>query len=185
MLIVLSPTKMQEDKVIVIRIHVTFIESFGLRLEIFTSSSGCDAFVLCIVLCTGPEEDLPRTMDCFEFVCHAPSEYFKAKSSPYPTVSPQPELGYVWSNMGANILPVPSNEELYGLKSVKDEAKTETLREKKEKEKTEKTAKKEKKDTGKDKRDAGKERRDSAKEKREKERKETKARPKADPVPFT
>ncbi|XP_056670238.1 GATA zinc finger domain-containing protein 1-like [Monodelphis domestica] len=48
----------------------------------------------------GPEEDLPRKMEYLEFVCHAPSEYFKSRSSPFPTVPTRPENGYIWTHVG-------------------------------------------------------------------------------------
>lgn len=50
--------------------------------------------------CTGPEEDLPRKMEYLEFVCHAPSEYFKSRSSPFPTIPIRPEKGYIWTHIG-------------------------------------------------------------------------------------
>lgn len=53
----------------------------------------------CRVL-SGPEEELPRRMEYLEFVCHAPSEYFKSRSSPFPTIPIRPEKGYVWSHIG-------------------------------------------------------------------------------------
>lgn len=49
---------------------------------------------------SGPEEELPRRMEYLEFVCHAPSEYFKSRSSPFPTIPIRPEKGYVWSHIG-------------------------------------------------------------------------------------
>ncbi|XP_054909841.1 GATA zinc finger domain-containing protein 1 [Poeciliopsis prolifica] len=48
----------------------------------------------------GPEEDLPRKMDYLEFVCHAPSEYFKSRSSPFPTIPLCPEKGFIWTHIG-------------------------------------------------------------------------------------
>ncbi|KAG8443158.1 hypothetical protein GDO86_011822 [Hymenochirus boettgeri] len=48
----------------------------------------------------GPDEDLPRKMECLEFVCHAPSEYFKSRSSPFPTIPTRPEKGYIWTHVG-------------------------------------------------------------------------------------
>ncbi|CAK6434555.1 unnamed protein product [Pipistrellus nathusii] len=48
----------------------------------------------------GPEEDLPRKMEYLEFVCHAPSEYFKSLSSPFPTIPTRPEKGYIWTHVG-------------------------------------------------------------------------------------
>lgn len=48
----------------------------------------------------GPEEDLPRKMEYLEFVCHAPSEYFKSRTSPFPTIPIRPEKGYIWTHIG-------------------------------------------------------------------------------------
>uniref|UniRef100_A0A3B1IKN1 GATA zinc finger domain-containing protein 1 n=1 Tax=Astyanax mexicanus TaxID=7994 RepID=A0A3B1IKN1_ASTMX len=48
----------------------------------------------------GPEEDLPRKMEYLEFVCHAPSEYFKSRSCPFPTIPIRPEKGYIWTHIG-------------------------------------------------------------------------------------
>ncbi|XP_043546185.1 GATA zinc finger domain-containing protein 1 isoform X2 [Chiloscyllium plagiosum] len=48
----------------------------------------------------GPEEDLPRKMEHFEFICHAPSEYFKSRSTPFPVIPTKPEKGYIWTRVG-------------------------------------------------------------------------------------
>uniref|UniRef100_A0A3B4BIA8 GATA zinc finger domain-containing protein 1 n=1 Tax=Periophthalmus magnuspinnatus TaxID=409849 RepID=A0A3B4BIA8_9GOBI len=48
----------------------------------------------------GPEEDLPRKMEYLEFVCHAPSEYFKSRTSPFPTIPIRQEKGYIWTHIG-------------------------------------------------------------------------------------
>uniref|UniRef100_A0A8C7PKF4 GATA zinc finger domain-containing protein 1 n=1 Tax=Oncorhynchus mykiss TaxID=8022 RepID=A0A8C7PKF4_ONCMY len=48
----------------------------------------------------GPEEDFPRKMEYLEFVCHAPSEYFKSRSCPFPTIPIRPEKGYIWTHIG-------------------------------------------------------------------------------------
>ncbi|KAJ8273310.1 hypothetical protein GJAV_G00100120 [Gymnothorax javanicus] len=48
----------------------------------------------------GPEEDLPRKMEYLDFVCHAPSEYFKSRSCPFPTIPVGPEKGYLWMHIG-------------------------------------------------------------------------------------
>ncbi|XP_069770491.1 GATA zinc finger domain-containing protein 1 isoform X2 [Narcine bancroftii] len=48
----------------------------------------------------GPEEDLPRKMEHFEFICHAPSEYFKSRSTPFPVIPTRPEKGYIWTRVG-------------------------------------------------------------------------------------
>lgn len=54
----------------------------------------------CYIL--GPEEDTPRSLDTLEFVCHAPSDYYRLKS-PYP-LQPEPltsgNLGYTWTRLG-------------------------------------------------------------------------------------
>ncbi|ELU06486.1 hypothetical protein CAPTEDRAFT_169638 [Capitella teleta] len=61
----------------------------------------------------GPEEDLPRTMDCFEFICHAPSEYFKSKTSPFPTRSLTPEIGFIATSIGSPVISkVPTSDEM-------------------------------------------------------------------------
>ncbi|KAH6931505.1 hypothetical protein HPB50_024849 [Hyalomma asiaticum] len=62
-----------------------------------------------------PEEDIPRKLEYMEFVCHAPSEYFKARKSPYPVQKPPgPECGFIWTRIGPQIRPVPTQEEVFG-----------------------------------------------------------------------
>ncbi|XP_018605849.1 GATA zinc finger domain-containing protein 1 isoform X2 [Scleropages formosus] len=60
----------------------------------------------------GPEEDLPRKMEYLEFVCHAPSEYFKSRSCPFPTLPSRPEKGYIWTHIGPT--PVTALKESVG-----------------------------------------------------------------------
>ncbi|KAH9368679.1 hypothetical protein HPB48_004698 [Haemaphysalis longicornis] len=63
----------------------------------------------------GPEEDIPRKLEYMEFVCHAPSEYFKAQKSPYPVRRPPgPECGFIWTRIGPQIRPIPTQEEVFG-----------------------------------------------------------------------
>ncbi|CAN7981033.1 unnamed protein product [Ixodes pacificus] len=63
----------------------------------------------------GPEEDIPRKLECMEFVCHAPSEYFKSRNSPYPKQTPEgPQCGFIWTRLGPQIRPVPTQEEVFG-----------------------------------------------------------------------
>ncbi|XP_015918497.1 GATA zinc finger domain-containing protein 1 [Parasteatoda tepidariorum] len=64
----------------------------------------------------GPEEDIPRKLEYFEFVCHAPSEYYQAKTSPYPVVPLKPESGFIWTRLGPRIVPLPTKEEVFGTK---------------------------------------------------------------------
>ena len=46
----------------------------------------------------GPEEDLPRKLECMEFVMHAPSDYFKLKNTPYPPALTEKGIGYIWTD---------------------------------------------------------------------------------------
>lgn len=64
----------------------------------------------------GPEEDLPRRMEYIEFVCHAPSDYYKCRTGPYLTISREPELCYIWTTMGEKITPIPNSDEMFGMK---------------------------------------------------------------------
>ena len=43
----------------------------------------------------GPSDELIRDMNCVEFVCHAPAEYFKPEKSIYSTVPNSQGKGYV------------------------------------------------------------------------------------------
>ncbi|XP_017770067.1 PREDICTED: GATA zinc finger domain-containing protein 1 [Nicrophorus vespilloides] len=47
----------------------------------------------------GPEEEVPRKLECMEFIMHAPSDYYKTKNSPYPMVYPTPEPGFIWTRL--------------------------------------------------------------------------------------
>lgn len=47
----------------------------------------------------GPEEDVSRRLDCMEFVMHAPSDYYKAKNTPYPLVHPSYKPGFIWTSL--------------------------------------------------------------------------------------
>lgn len=52
----------------------------------------------------GPEEDLPRKLNCMEFVSHASSDYFKV-SGPYPGVDLGKANHYqnknvIWTSIG-------------------------------------------------------------------------------------
>jgi len=63
----------------------------------------------------GPEEELPRKMEFMEFVCHAPSDYFRAKDAPYKTVNPEPTLSYIWTSIGPKIKVTPSIDQIFGI----------------------------------------------------------------------
>lgn len=47
----------------------------------------------------GPEEDLPRKLECMEFVMHAPSDYYKLKNTPYPPSLAERGTGYIWTTL--------------------------------------------------------------------------------------
>ncbi|XP_063977835.1 GATA zinc finger domain-containing protein 1 [Diachasmimorpha longicaudata] len=47
----------------------------------------------------GPEEDLPRKLECMEFVMHAPSDYYKLKNTPYPPLLTENGSGYIWTSL--------------------------------------------------------------------------------------
>ncbi|XP_022837408.1 GATA zinc finger domain-containing protein 1 [Spodoptera litura] len=49
----------------------------------------------------GPEEDLPRKLDVMEFVMHAPSDYYKANTCPYPLIDTEVNnySGYIWTSL--------------------------------------------------------------------------------------
>ncbi|XP_033121356.1 GATA zinc finger domain-containing protein 1-like [Anneissia japonica] len=53
----------------------------------------------------GPDEDIPRSLEYMEFVCHCPSEYFKQKDSPYPVIPPRNDKNFVWTTIGPKQLP--------------------------------------------------------------------------------
>lgn len=48
----------------------------------------------------GPEEDIPRKLECMEFIMHAPSDYYKTMQSPYPVITPTTESGFIWTRLG-------------------------------------------------------------------------------------
>ena len=47
----------------------------------------------------GPEEDLPRKLECMEFVMHAPSDYYKLKNTPYPPPLTERGTGFIWTTL--------------------------------------------------------------------------------------
>ncbi|KAG6443428.1 GATA zinc finger domain-containing protein 1 [Manduca sexta] len=49
----------------------------------------------------GPEEELPRKLDVMEFVMHAPSDYYKTGSNPYPLTENDVNnyTGYIWTSL--------------------------------------------------------------------------------------
>ena len=51
----------------------------------------------------GPDEELPRDMAHFEFICHAPSDYFKHSRQYHSQHVDSRLLGCVWTTLGASI----------------------------------------------------------------------------------
>ncbi|CAG9760865.1 unnamed protein product [Ceutorhynchus assimilis] len=49
----------------------------------------------------GPAEDLPRDLEYFDFVMHAPSDFYKSKTTPYVPIRPLATAGFIWSSMGS------------------------------------------------------------------------------------
>ena len=70
----------------------------------------------------GPEEDIPRKMDFMDFVCHAPSNYFHARNTPYPVLHKDQDLCFVWTSLGPEIRATPSLDEIFGVKDEGEEA---------------------------------------------------------------
>uniref|UniRef100_A0A2R5L685 GATA zinc finger domain-containing protein 1 n=1 Tax=Ornithodoros turicata TaxID=34597 RepID=A0A2R5L685_9ACAR len=62
----------------------------------------------------GPEEEVPRKLECMSFVCHAPSEYFKAKNTPYRMKPSGPESCFIWTRLGPQVRPLPTQEQVFG-----------------------------------------------------------------------
>ncbi|XP_071941459.1 GATA zinc finger domain-containing protein 1-like [Antedon mediterranea] len=56
----------------------------------------------------GPEEDIPRSLEYMEFVCHCPSDYFKLIDTPYPVIPPRNDTNFIWTNIGPKQLPTTS-----------------------------------------------------------------------------
>ena len=61
--------------------------------------SGFDAATYII----GPEEELPRKLEYFTFVMHAPDDYFYYKNAPYPTNAINPNVEYLLTRAGPKI----------------------------------------------------------------------------------
>ncbi|NP_001161552.1 GATAD1-like transcription factor [Saccoglossus kowalevskii] len=59
----------------------------------------------------GPEEDLPRKMEYMEFVCHAPSDYYKARNTPYEVIPVTHDTGYIWTSIAPS--KPPSTTEIF------------------------------------------------------------------------
>lgn len=48
----------------------------------------------------GPEEDIPRKLECVEFVMHAPSDYFKVRNTPFPSTHVDGcDSNFIWTRL--------------------------------------------------------------------------------------
>jgi len=61
----------------------------------------------------GPEEELPRKLEYFTFVMHAPDDYFYYRKAPYPTVSIQTDQEYVVTRQGPRVRMTNSERPVY------------------------------------------------------------------------
>jgi hypothetical protein len=61
----------------------------------------------------GPEEDLPRKLDFFTFVMHAPDDYFYYKKAPYPTTSILTDQEYVVTRQGPRVRMIKAGKAVY------------------------------------------------------------------------
>ncbi|KAJ1527194.1 hypothetical protein ONE63_008725 [Megalurothrips usitatus] len=51
----------------------------------------------------GPDEDIPRKLECMEFVMHAPSDYYKANTPYPPTNPPESRKSFIWTKLSVKI----------------------------------------------------------------------------------
>ncbi|GIY14617.1 GATA zinc finger domain-containing protein 1 [Caerostris darwini] len=58
----------------------------------------------------GHEDNVPRSLDFLEFVCHQPSEYFKSKLQPDTDNLLEPDMGYVLTSKGYKVVTLPCIE---------------------------------------------------------------------------
>lgn len=61
----------------------------------------------------GPEEDLPRKLDYFTFVMHAPDDYFYYRKAPYPTISIQTDQEYLVTRQGPRVRLIKEGRPVY------------------------------------------------------------------------
>ena len=61
----------------------------------------------------GPEEELPRKLEFFDFVMHAPDDYFHYKNAPYPTKSHRSDQEYVMTRLGPKIRTIKQGRTAY------------------------------------------------------------------------
>lgn len=80
-------------------IHLLFIRYQSSKIMYFMFSPPPDEGFSPETYIIGPEEDLPRKLECMEFVMHAPSDYYKLKNTPYPPPPTEHGTGYIWTTL--------------------------------------------------------------------------------------
>jgi hypothetical protein len=61
-------------------------------------------------------------MEYMEFVCHAPSDYFHTRNTPYPVKRENHNLCFVWTSLGPEIRTTPSVDEIFGVKDESEDS---------------------------------------------------------------
>ena len=61
----------------------------------------------------GPEEDLPRKLDYFTFVMHAPDDYFYYRKAPYPTMAIETDQEYLITRMTERVRIIKAGKPVY------------------------------------------------------------------------
>ena len=61
----------------------------------------------------GPEEDLPRKLDYFTFVMHAPDDYFYYRNAPYPTTAIETDQEYLITRQGPKVRVIKAGQPVY------------------------------------------------------------------------
>jgi len=61
----------------------------------------------------GPEEELPRKLEYFTFVMHAPDDYFYYRNAPYPTMAIQTDQEYLVTRQGPRVRMIKAGRPVY------------------------------------------------------------------------
>lgn len=59
------------------------------------------------------QEELPRNMEVFTFVMHAPDDYFYYRNAPYRTTARRPETNYTAMRLGPRLRRTVENKVVY------------------------------------------------------------------------
>ena len=61
----------------------------------------------------GPEEELPRRLECLDFVMHAPDDYFHYRSAPYPVAAVRTDMEYLVTRAGPRVRTVQEGRNVF------------------------------------------------------------------------